>query len=177
MASGAFDLFLVYEFIKRLATPFNEWEAYDLGIIDERGNILKKKTERNKTTKERAAFGKFDLLVLKLKKLLEKLPAGQTRVGSYAAALWLIKEHQQKGVDVITEEALLEYIDIAESLDINEKFESEFGEEIANSVGSGKVAGIGYGPDGEVGFTPKMMKKYKDRNKKDAPKKRLRDIL
>jgi len=177
MASGAFDLFLVYEFIKRLATPFNEWEAYDLGIIDERGNILKKKTERNKTTKERAAFGKFDLLVLKLKKLLEKLPAGQTRVGSYAAALWLIKEHQQKGVDIITEKALLEYIDIAESLDINEKFEAEFGEEIANSVGSGKVAGIGYGPDGEVGFTPKMMKKYKDRNKKDAPKKRLRDIL
>ena len=43
MASGAFDLFLVYEFIKRLATPFKEWDAYDLGIIDERGNIIKDK--------------------------------------------------------------------------------------------------------------------------------------
>ena len=36
------DLFLVYQFVKRLATPFEKWDAYELGIIDEDGNRLKK---------------------------------------------------------------------------------------------------------------------------------------
>ena len=31
------DLFLVFQFIKRLSTPFKEWDAYKLGIIDETG--------------------------------------------------------------------------------------------------------------------------------------------
>lgn len=174
--AGAIDLFMLYQFIKRLATPFNKWRAYELGIIDEKGNILKSSKERT-TVKERDAFGKFDLLVLKLKKLLEKIPGGQTRLGSYAAALWLIKEHQEKGVDTLTEESLVQYMDLAENLNINEKFEKEFGEEIANAVGRGGIAGIGFGPDGEPGVTPAQMKRYKDKNKKNAPKKRLRDII
>ena len=28
------DLFLVYQFVRRLATPFEKWEAYKEGIID-----------------------------------------------------------------------------------------------------------------------------------------------
>jgi hypothetical protein len=85
------DLFLVYQFIRRLATPFNEWEAYKLGIIDENGNILKKR--KNLTlARERNAFGVFDLLVLNLKKLLAKIPGGSSRLASYAAALYLIRE-------------------------------------------------------------------------------------
>lgn len=175
--AGAIDLFLLYQFIKKLATPFNEWEAYDLGVIDEKGNILKDAKERRKSIKEREAFGKFDLLVLKLKKLLEKIPGGQTRLGSYAAALWLIKEHQEKGTDTLTEDSLTQYMNLAESMGINERFEKEFGEEIANAVGRGGIAGIGFGPDGEPGVTPKQMKRYKDKNKKNAPKKRLRDII
>lgn len=175
--SGIIDLFLLYQFIKRLATPFNEWRAYELGIINEKGDILKNKKERSKTIKEREAFGKFDLLVLKLKKLLEKVPGGQSRIGSYAAALWLIKENNEKGNTHITEESFMEYMKLAEQLDINEKFEREFGEEIANAVGSGQIAGIGYGPKGEPGITPKQMQRYKTRNRKNAPTKRLRDIL
>ena len=37
------DLFLVYQFIRRLATPFNKWDAYKEGVIDDKGNILIKK--------------------------------------------------------------------------------------------------------------------------------------
>lgn len=118
------DLYLVYEFIKRLATPFKEWEAYERGIIDEKGNILKDPKERRRNIKDRQAFGKFDLLVLKLKKLLEKIPGGQTRLGSYAAALWLVKEHVEKGNETLTEESLQEYMTLAEDLDINNKFEN-----------------------------------------------------
>ena len=38
----AVDLFLVYQFVKRLSTPFEETKAYDLGLIDEKGKRLKK---------------------------------------------------------------------------------------------------------------------------------------
>ena len=85
------DLYLVYSFIRRLVTPFEKWEAYKLGIIDEKGNVLKKRKQFT-TKAERDAFGIFDIMILKLKKLLAKVPGGSSRLASYAAALWLIKE-------------------------------------------------------------------------------------
>ena len=47
-STGVVDLFVVYQFIKRLATPFNKWDAYKTGVIDERGNILIKPGMRDK---------------------------------------------------------------------------------------------------------------------------------
>lgn len=40
----------------------------------------------------------------------------------------------------------------------------------ANAVGGGKVAGIGVGPQGEPGVTPKAMSRYKRKNAAEAPK-------
>jgi hypothetical protein len=40
----------------------------------------------------------------------------------------------------------------------------------ANSVGSGKIAGMGVGAQGEPGVGPKAMKRYKDKNAAEAPK-------
>ena len=84
------DLFLVYSFIKRLVTPFEKWEAYKEGIIDEKGNILIKRKEFSKNAQKKA-FCNFDQMILNLKKLLGKLPGGQTKLASYASALWLIR--------------------------------------------------------------------------------------
>jgi len=182
------DLFLVYQFIRRLATPFDEWEAYDLGIIDERGNILINKRERSRSKQMRNAFGKFDLLVLKLKKLLEKVPGGKSRIASYAAALWLIKEWKYfTDESMLTEEiieseqlnesiiSLMPYMDyITENNFVNTK--NDFLETPTMNVGSGKIAGLGVGPDGEPGVTPAQMRRYKRKNKKNKGKK-LRDIL
>ena len=85
------DLSLVYQFIRRLATPFEKWPAYEAGVIDKNGNILKGKKQRNLKS-EKDSFGIFDLMILKLKKLLAKLPGGSSNFASYAAALFLIKE-------------------------------------------------------------------------------------
>lgn len=117
------DLFLVYQFIKRLATPFDEWKAYDLGIIDDRGEILLKR--RNMTREQRDNWDKFDVLVLKLKRLLEKIPGGRSRLASYAAALWLIKEGEDRDANMLTEETLEDelsrYIQqVRESFDFDE---------------------------------------------------------
>lgn len=174
------DLFLVYHFIKRLATPFKEWDAYKLGIIDADGNLLKKSKEL-RTVKERDAWGKFDLMISKLKRLLAKVPGGSSRIASYAAALYLIKEHDEieRSGDFITEEALEDKLqsymeEVQNNLNYDEVFEQIFDEDIANSAGSGNIAGIGVGPDGEPGVKKKAMDKYKKNNKS---RKRFRDTL
>lgn len=133
------DLFLVYSMVKRLATPFNEWEAYKLGIIDERGNLLKSRKDL-RTIKERNAFGLYDLMILKLKRLVEKVPGGKTRLGSYAAALYLVKEgklYTEDTSDKILEEGFMKHYTTLSEDDINLRFE-----EIANAAGSGNVAGL-----------------------------------
>lgn len=111
------DIFMLYQFVRRLATPFEEWEAYEEGIIDEKGNIILPKSQR-RTLAQKKAFTKFDLLVLNLKKLLGKLPGGQTKLASYAAALWLIKEEKyqtgsflsENEEDMINEEEFKDYV-------------------------------------------------------------------
>ena len=154
------DLFMVYQFIRRLATPFNEWGAYKLGIIDERGNILKKKKDFT-LMKEREAFGLFDTMILKLKRLIEKVPGGKTRLASYAAALYLIKEGQnyteETPDEVLEEQFMTHYMTLTES-DINLQFE-----EIVNTAGGGNFAGL---PPDDPPVFPKAQAKLLKRNKR-----------
>lgn len=159
------DLYLVYQFIKRLTTSFVDWPAYKLGIIDEKGNQLKRRKDLTKVA-ERDAFGIFDLMILKLKKLLAKIPGGQSKIATYAAALWLVKESSdiEEYGEELTEEAIeskfnqyLHYI--TESYNVNNKFDMMLEDGIVNSAGSGAVAGIGIGKDGEPGISKKTQKR------------------
>ena len=86
----AVDLYIVYEFIKRLATPFDETKAFELGLIDAKGKRLK----YAKTKEEKDAMTLFDRLVLNLKRIISMVPGGSSKVGSYAAALLLIREDE-----------------------------------------------------------------------------------
>jgi hypothetical protein len=43
--SGPVDLYMTYRVLRRLTTPFESWEAFKLGIIDAKGNILKKRRD------------------------------------------------------------------------------------------------------------------------------------
>lgn len=235
------DLYLVYSFIRRLATPFEKWPAYELGIIDEDGNILKKRKDLL-TIKERNAFGIFDVMILNLKKLLAKVPGGKSRIASYAAALYLIREwnhfsdssmliedlsdkHIEESIDLFYDryvnynilsedvnplneseviileklkasDSMKDWIDdfyksdapqfkgkskakrrrmaIAAKLSAEKQNESAIEETPTVNAGSGAIAGIGVGPQGEPGLTPSQMKRYKKKNK---VQKRLRDII
>ena len=44
------------------------------------------------TKEEKEAYNLSDTLVWNLKKILGKIPFGKSKLASYAAALWLIKE-------------------------------------------------------------------------------------
>lgn len=137
------DLFTTYQFVKRLITPFDEWKAYKLGIIDDEGKILRKKKDLT-TDEEKSAWGYFDIVTANLKKLLAKVPGGKSKLGTIAAAALLMKEHKE--LQNLDEESL--------QLFFNEH-EKEITEEIANVVGGGNVAGTGVGPQGEPGVTKK----------------------
>lgn len=168
------DLYLVYQFLRRLTTPFEEWDAYKLGIIDKDGNILKKKHQRT-TQAEKEAFRTFDIMILKLKRLLEKVPGGQSKLASYAAALWLIREWNEFSdsstlTEDISEDVLDESIELFYDMyinytilseDVNKKIKEDGA--IGMSAGSGAIAGIGIGPQGEPGLTRAQQKKHKAR--------------
>lgn len=129
------DTYLVYQFLKRLTTPFNQTEAFKLGIIDAKGRVLKKKGQLT-TDEEASAWGYFDILVNNMKKILAKVPGGSSKMGLYAASALLFKEH----TNLVTKT----------DYEMMKLFEERLREELpANIVGSGKVAGLGVGPQGE----------------------------
>jgi len=163
------DLFLVFQFIRKLVTPFNKWPAYQEGVIDDKGNVLIKRKDLTKNS-QRKAFGVFDQMILNIKKLLAKVPGGSSRLGTYAAALWLIKEEHRFTHDAILQEGVMEddYFELAsaEFLDwytdyITEAAKLEVEEEPTNSVGSGNIAGM----DGDH-MSKAAQKKHKKRTLK-----------
>ena len=98
MASPAIDAFITFRFLKLLVTPFDKTEAYRLNIIDKRGKVLRKYKTLERI-EERQAYTILHRLVFNIKKLIEKVPGGKSRVASYAAALFLIKEHVKEYQD------------------------------------------------------------------------------
>lgn len=94
------DAIITYRILKKLVTPFVETDAYKLGIIDQRGKVLKKEHELN-TVEERDAYTLLDRLVFRLKRIIEKVPTDNKRLVSLAAALTLIKEHVQDETEPI----------------------------------------------------------------------------
>jgi hypothetical protein len=106
LSEGVVDLFVLYKILKSLVTPFEKWEAFDLGVIDKTGKILIPKNKR--TSKQKKSLTKFDLFILKIKKLLGKIPGGKSRIASYAAALWFLKE--QKNLNSWEENEALNFL-------------------------------------------------------------------
>ena len=90
--SRAIDLFVTYRFLKLLVTPWKKQEAYKQGIIDDKGKALKK--ARDLTTEaERESFTLLHRLVFNCKRIMSKIPLVRTQLGTYATALFLLKEH------------------------------------------------------------------------------------
>ena len=91
--SAAMDLYFVYKFAKFIAMPWEDWPAYQLGIIDDKGNVIKK---TRKTSEEKNNYTLFHRLLRKLKQLLEKVPGMKGKLGKAVAAYFLFKEHCTK---------------------------------------------------------------------------------
>ena len=88
--SRAIDLIITYRVVKMLVTPFKKFKAFELGIIDEKGKVLRKMKEVKGS--ERKHYTMLHRFVFNLKRILQKVGLG-SRLGSFAVALaLLIKE-------------------------------------------------------------------------------------
>tara|TARA_Y100000310_G_scaffold34678_1_gene32835 strand:- start:1131 stop:1748 length:618 start_codon:yes stop_codon:yes gene_type:complete len=88
----AIDLFVAYRFLRILTTPWEDQEAFAHGIIDADGKRLKKANEL-KTEDEKKSFTLLHRLIFNLKRILHKIPGVRTKIGTYATALYLLKQH------------------------------------------------------------------------------------
>ena len=102
----AIDLFVTYRFIKLLVTPFEKTPAYKLGIIDKNGaRVMEKTVSRGmqptqlKTDEEKSAYTVLHKLVFNIKKIFGKVPGLRTKLGTYAAALFLLKDTFKEHVE------------------------------------------------------------------------------
>ena len=107
--SRAIDLIITYRVVKMLVTPFTKFKAYELGIIDEKGKVLRKFKEVKGS--ERKHYTMLHRFVFNLKRILQKVGLG-SRLGSFAVALaLLIKEDKtyEQHKDTI-ESAVITYL-------------------------------------------------------------------
>ena len=94
----AIDLFVAYRFLSILTTPWENQPAFEHGIIDKDGKLLRKAAEL-KTTDEKSSFTLLHRLIFNLKRILHKIPGVRTKLGTYATALYLLKQHFADQVD------------------------------------------------------------------------------
>ena len=87
----AVDTYITYQFIKILTSKWEDMPAYKHGIIDEKGKLLRKYSTL-KNSEEKDSYTIFHRVVWNLKRILENLPFGRTRLASYAAGFFLLKE-------------------------------------------------------------------------------------
>ena len=100
----AVDLFVTYRFLKLLTTPFEKTDAFKLGIIDANGHRIKlpksSKPAVELTTSElKNSYTILHKLIFNIKKLFAKVPGLRTKVGTYAAALFLLKDTFREHVE------------------------------------------------------------------------------
>ena len=100
----AIDLFVTYRFLKLLTTPFNKMDAFKYGIIDKDGNRIKKENSDEvavdlTTSQLKNSYTILHKLVFNIKKIFAKIPGLRTKVGTYAAALFLLKDTFKESVE------------------------------------------------------------------------------
>jgi len=133
------DLVYTFRFLRLLTTSFEDTEAFKLGIIDKDGKRQKSFTLDSMEDRDnyRNYYTPFHRLVFNIKKIMAKAPGGGSKLASYAAALFLLKEKFSMPQGKIIE--ALNVLDIDETDFLTEHSEWFVLEDTRLSPGSYKV--------------------------------------
>ena len=152
----AIDLFVTYRFLRLLTTPFEKTDAYKLGIIDKTGNRIRKPKSTQvavelNTTEQQNSYTILHKLVFNIKKLFAKVPGLRTKVGTYAAALFLLKDTFKEHVEDpdMFEKEFMKYLK-----ENNIELDNEIAEEV---IGFGEVL-----PKGEYVLVADILNKEEE---------------
>lgn len=170
------DSLIAYRILQLLVTPFENTEAYKLGIIDKQGKELKPMSQLN-TVAEKDAYSILHRLVFRLKKIIEKVPIENKKLVSMAAAYALIRENYNVTKEPIDLEKqylkrlntnLTEEIQLVTDFTNNKYMKTfrQFKEEVAanNAASTGGIVGL---PPDDPPVSVKAANKYKAKNKKN----------
>ena len=134
----AIDLFVTYRFLRLLTTPFEKTDAYKLGIIDDKGNRIRKPKSTKPavelaTSEQQNSYTILHKLVFNIKKLFGKVPGLRTKTGTYAAALFLLKDTFKEHVEDpdMFEKEFVKYLK-----ENNVEFDNEISEDV---IGFGEI--------------------------------------
>jgi hypothetical protein len=170
MASRLIDNLIAVRLLYMLVTPFDKTEAYKLGIIDANGKILRKASSLT-TPEEKDAYNYLSRLVFNVKRLINKLPGGESKLKNIVAAYYLVKESYQNKKTIINEQEFMSIVEKLETITLVE--EEIFVEKFLNTLeeegeGSANVTGAGVSTDEPV-VKKKDVKKYRKLTRRSAP--------
>lgn len=154
------DKYLAYSLVKLLITPFTQWDAYKAKVIAADGTVLVATSQLSQT--QRNVWGEYEYVVSQIKRSLERIPGGISKLGVVAAAYLQLKGQIQDPNDVDTLHKLIDTHHVEKKIWVEEA--------PVNAVGGGSIAGLGVGPAGEPGVSEAPANKYKRRNAAKAPR-------
>jgi hypothetical protein len=99
------DNLIAYKILTMLITPFEETEAFKLGVIDKDGKNLIK-TSKLQTSEQKDSYTYLNRLVFNIKKIINRLPGGDTKLKNLVAAFWLVKESYENKREMMIEDCL-----------------------------------------------------------------------
>jgi hypothetical protein len=171
------DNLIAYKILSKLVQPFDDTPAFKLGIIDAHGKNLIKPSQFHTTTQQ-DAYTYLDRLVFNMKKIINRLPGGESRLKSMVAALFLIKEyHEHKGSIPLMETKFLKILEkmnkenvclVEEEIVTVRFFEGKLNEDGVVTTGPANVTGAAVSTD-KPKIMPKDIKKYQKMNRRPAP--------
>jgi hypothetical protein len=125
---GAFGKLMAITFATLLAKPFSTWRAFEKGLIDEKGNIIRKPENQP----ERDTLSGIKDFVRKMKRLLIKVIPDSRLLGVLIAAFLLKREsegltnEEQQVKDILEKElteneidAMIDHLKVVISMKIN----------------------------------------------------------
>lgn len=136
------DNLIAYRVLSMLVKPFEETDAYKMGIIDATGKNLIKSRDFT-TSEQKDAYSYLHRLVFNLKKILNRLPGGESSLKNLVASFFLVKESYAARITTIDEQRLTSIIKLLddgvilaeEYLVVNDFMLMEDG--VANVTGAG----------------------------------------
>lgn len=158
------DNVLAYRILSMLVKNFKDTQAYKLGLIDDKGKNIKKP----QTSKEKDAYTYLHKLVFNMKKIINRLPGGESKLKSVVTALFLIKEYYESGSRTTSlmedrYKSLLEMdVSLLEEEMLVEKFMKDMDEEAPTNA-----TGVAVSTD-RPAIRKKDLKKYQIMNRRNG---------
>lgn len=128
------DYIVAYKILKDLGTPWVKFKAYNLGLIDSKGEKIK----NSETSEEKEAVNSYYKMIFNMKRLLQKV-VGKNNLAQQIVSLFLLKESENKELKL--NENVIDYIikyykidEFSKGAKINENHQKMFIDAILEST-------------------------------------------